>query len=154
MLKWLRRLLGKDDPLKRGLFVYYDGKAVRVGDPLELDALFKKHGGDEWPNWLAVLSATNQPIKDEKFAKIAAVQRGEAVTKLVELARLVFGIASAASGGLSGSECLGVLAKYLVFLADLQERFRPLPNLPARPASSPKVPDMGESSPATSTSPN
>lgn len=153
LLRWLLSLFRPTPAHVRGLFAYHDGHTRRLADPLELDGLFKKYGGDDWPDWLAVLHAVDRVPTSGNLAAQAAAQRDEAVRELVKLARKVFGLNEVTNDGrgLSGGECLGVLARYLAFLADLKERYFPLPNLPARPASSPTEQDTVELSPSTST---
>lgn len=144
-------------PHVRGLFAYHDGRHKRLGDPLEIDARLRHHGGDHWADLLSVLSAAETPVPaGSKFAQVVAAQQEEAVRGLAELSRKAFALRPLTDDGrgLSVAESLNVLAAYLSFLASLKERWGPLPNLPARPASpSPEGPGTGEWSPSGSPSP-
>lgn len=147
-------LFRRPDPLVRGLYAYHDGRRKRLADPLVVDAALRRHGGENWADSLGVLSALDKVTPTGNLAAVANAQRDEAVRTLVDLARQVFDLPAVddRGRGVSSGECLGVLARYLGFLADLKERWAPLPTLPARLASSPTEPDTGEWSPLTSTS--
>lgn len=144
-------------PHVRGLFAYRDGRRKRLGDPMEIDARLRMHGGDEWSDLLAVLSAAETPLPGgTRFARIVAAQREDAIRALAALSRKAFDLVPLTDDGrgLSTAEALNVLAAYLSFLASLKERWGPLPNLPARPASlSHDGPDTEEWSPSGSPSP-
>lgn len=138
--RWLRFKLTNtpQSDVKRGIFRFWDGKKVRSVDPMATDARLQKHGGKDWSELLATINAADNAIVKPGGALAAEVERSrhEAVEKLVQLVRDAFSIADVENGGLSSSECVEVMARYLAFIVAVKERFHPLPSSPARLAPS------------------
>lgn len=124
--------------MDREIFSYRDGTRQRWADPLVIQRELDKQGG---PNWSALSLVVTVPA-GEMFSKMpaeaqvqAVKESNEATDELAKLARAVFGCQalSDANGkpeGLTDSECLMLLARFIAFLADLEAAARPLSRSP------------------------
>ena len=153
-MSWLKRWFGNIpvSDVERGIFRYRYAGEIRAVDPIEIDQRLKKHGGENWTDLLSVLSVAENAKVDPNGRLAAEIekQREAAVIKLVDLVRTVFSVSPIEVGGMTGAECLRLLADYLAFLVKLKERYIPLPVVPARPAQSPTEPDTVDFVPCTS----
>lgn len=139
LLRWLW-------PRRRDIFAFWDGTRKRYADPLILLQALEEAGWEETIG--AAMAATE--VDKSKLSPVLRAQvedKARLVGDLAATARAVFGVSMVdpeTGAGLTQLECVGLLTDFLAWCADAGRDFRPLANLPARPANSPDDSDTGE----------
>jgi hypothetical protein len=138
MFPWLKSIFRKPD--RRLIFEYTVGGERRTGDPLEIDRLLVRCGGEDWGlivDGIAKLKTPLTPIAELAIGPEVIAERrrkfDSLVDQAVQLARQVFELPkleSASGKGYTSIEALGVLTQYVNFAAELAERSRPKSNSP------------------------
>jgi hypothetical protein len=132
---WLCRSNTRD----RHIFVYSVGGETRHADPLEIDKLLVRHGGDDWGKLIDTVAKLKQPLDSvaEMAMGVDAIKDRKdrfdiLVGKLVELSRSVFDLPVLAQNGsgFSSIEAISVMTQYVNFVAKLTEDARPKPHSP------------------------
>lgn len=148
MFGWLRRLWSRDQ--ERLIFTYRDGTSNRRVDPLAVLRQLES----ELPDWAAILDQTRapeMPVAGTVGAELVQ-QRKDAVAKLIDAARRLFGVKPLDdTGGLTEAETLGLFTAYLSFMGGLAEEALPLSQSPPVGDSSPAASDTALSVACTST---
>jgi hypothetical protein len=132
---WNRIFRPRSD-VKRGIFVYHDGRSYRHADPILIDAAITKHCGKQWLEWLSELKAvTEGPTpQSEKFQAITDETRQTALDNLIRMARAAFDMPAVTdTGGVGGIGALDVFGDYLNFTDQLRGIYLPLLSAAARP---------------------
>ena len=133
------RLWSRDQ--RRDIFHYFDGTDKRRADPLALMTRIE----DDCPDFadlLSIIAAGEEgglsiPSPGVKAEMSAAYK--SALAKLLAVVRKAFGVKPLdQSGGLTDAETLQLFTRYLVFMGELAEAARPLPDSP--PVESPSLP--------------
>lgn len=148
---FLRRLMGGRSA-RREIFRYFDGQAYRYADPLlVLQAL---DATEDWQELIqaAIISTSVDPAKLSPVLRAQVEDKSKLIGDLAGVVREVFGLkVLGPDGGLTQLECVDLLSDFLAWCASTSRDYRPLLNLPARPATSPEDTDTGEYVVSTST---
>ncbi len=122
-----------------GIFRYYDGRRWRDGDPIRIQRDIEVHGGEDWPRLIDGLDQLEEPLgKFDLSENIQAARRAtgmDAVYKVAELCRKVFGIGQLDDGGLTDAECVQVFTGYLRYATHVARKHRSFRNPPPHTAS-------------------
>lgn len=124
---------------REGVFQFYDGSRWRAADPIRVHRLINEYGGKEWDSWVAQLDQLSE--LDPKFKLSEPIQDSrnaagmDAVMKVSELARKVFGVKQVDDGGLTDAESVKLFGDFLLYAAQIAERFRSFRKPPPATAS-------------------
>jgi hypothetical protein len=111
------RSFGVFRPKERLIYRYHDGQRDRLGDPLEI--VRRLTGRDGFSLDI-----------DGKLAFGETPEAPKALERLVEAVRDVFGVKRLEDGGMTESECLGLLLHFMEYVAEVQRDLAPLPTSP------------------------
>lgn len=134
-LLWLYRLWARlfRSRNNRAIFTYSIGGEIRYSDPIEIDKLLVRHGGEDWGQLIDAVSKLKRPLNPVSEMAMGAdaikerKQRfDQLITKLVELSRAVFDLPalSVDGSGYSSIEAIAVMTAYVNFIAKLTEESR------------------------------
>lgn len=150
-MRLLRWLFGRN---RRDIFRYWNGVQWLYADPLYL--LRDLEDAGEWQGLIqkAVTALSVDPNKLSPALRAQVADKAGLVGELAEVVRDSFQVPPVGVGddprGLTDLECVHLLADFLVWCTKAGRDFRPLLNLPARPANSPEDSDTGEYAVSTS----
>jgi hypothetical protein len=125
MLNWFRRIVHRKT---QNVFVYWDGRIVRRGDPIVL--------------WRNLLAHEDYREDDFEFLKVESLRLKSAGT-LSSVCRDVFGILPSDDGGLTELECIQILKSFRVY-AGLQKKSGDLSQTSQQSTDTQVSPDAGE----------
>lgn len=133
------RLFGRRTP-DRHIFRFWDGSGLRAADPLEAWRAIEAAAGDDWQTHLRMLTADPPPGMAGDTAKAYRAKQEAAAVALGAAAVTAFGVeplSPTGNRGLTRAERVGLVAKFLSYMADLAERHRPLASWPGPSEPSP-----------------
>lgn len=136
--EWFKRKFQKKvggfSARERAIFGYFDGSVQRWIDPFEVQRSLEKHGGKNWMELFTGLNLGGGIGLDKLSPQIresVSASYQNSITKLSDLVRLAFHVSPLKSLdgkpiGLVDSECIDLLFRFINWLSDLEEEFRPL----------------------------
>lgn len=141
----LSRLFARRAARKRQIFVYHDGRRNRWVDPMLVEEVFEREGGENWQQTVVEVRNLHRPHNAALSASLVEQRketRRRETGKLLDWTRKAFKIEPLGpdGSGLSEAETIGVLTEYLHFCRGLATAARPLSDSPAPTEASPATP--------------
>lgn len=134
MFGLFRKKSAIEDPADPKIFKFHDGTRSRKVDPLEVWSRLEAAAGEEWPELLKIIRLPLPPripnMDTSNLEKDVLSKQRQAADTLAKIVPDAFGVtafddAGGKSSGLTRTQRIELVARFVVFMAELSEKARP-----------------------------